>query len=475
MSAHDRGRRPVLRIVGFTAICAGTLSISHACQPWPWEREPLAPALTSRSQETSRCPIEDSIAIDTLNLVLPGSIAGIPEFHDCQRFIVHRYNAQGQWREYGALAAIWVRDSLDFVVYPVVTGGLIGGGCDSASYVVHGQPLCWAADSSYVIPDLNSPLGRSPGSPTNANAVPVALVWSDAKYEPFGIKPGFNCLYLYDPVAWKAKMVPMADQKSCRENIDPGKVDGRELAVRETRVPGRGNSDYPPVVRLEQGLSPTRRGFRYYVGIKCMAAWCEIGRPPFLTRGAYSGDRTREIKGWYDEQHLAVHTQNDRQWPTGLLATTFPDPELDALNKNAWPTGVWIPVARTWLRAEPAPIKGTAEVLQDELDMYRQKFNLEPGAYISDVNTVSFCAGDQQTCFKDQAASAPNCELSGQREYWARIVSVSGRTQYRCVTYTPHKEVGYRIPGVVRWRWLENDEKGWVSCPSGCCQVDPDQ
>jgi hypothetical protein len=163
------------------------------------------------------------------------------------------------------------------------------------------------------------------GEPTAAVAVPVVLVYSDKEAYPLlGIDSGFNCLYLYNPPQWKAKMVPVSGQKDCsRENIDPALVQGTGLQVRETMASGRSNADYPPVARWDVDAYG-----KYFIGIKCLAAWCEIGTD-FGASPDYHGDRTREIKGWYDEQYLSVRTANYPSWPTAIRGTAFPDPLLD--------------------------------------------------------------------------------------------------------------------------------------------------
>jgi hypothetical protein len=212
------------------------------------------------------------------------------------------------------------------------------------------------------------------------------------------------------------------------------------------------------VVRWEQGAQG------YNIGIKCLGAWCEIG-PDVGSSAAYAGGRTREIKGWYDEQHLAVHTASGRQWPTTIQGTFFPDERLYDLSRLGFPLDTWVPVAQVALQ----PAAGMPPPATDELHAYRNKFNFT-GNSVSQPDSIFFCYGSRTGCFPDSAvASAPTCSKPGEGSYWAKIVSAAPRTTaYRCVTYTNH---GVTLPGVVRWRWLANDEKGWVSCPSGCCQV----
>jgi len=392
--------------------------------------------------------MDDHTSMDTLRL--PGALTHIPEFHDCQRFIAQRKLLFWSWQEYQSLLAIWVRNELDSVAFPMVTGGLVSGAADSLGATVPGTVRYWLGDSlvESTLPEVKE------------TGVAVALVWSDGRgYGPLGIHPGYNCLYLYDPAAWKARMVPVADENECHDNVDPAAVGGMELPVYENRVPGRGNDDYPPVARWDQG---GRRS--YYAAVKCLAAWCEIGRKPEESSSqSYAGGRTRDVKGWYDEQNLAVWTDGGR-WPTHILGAAFPDEGLDALTRTKFPEGTWVPVAQVVLRAD-----GKRAPNGDELETYHRKFNFELASTKGDTNHVEFCYGSADRCFVGTGVNPPSCTGYGVGQYWARIISAGTRdTAYRCVTYTDH---GVTMPGMVRWRWLANDEKNWVSCPSGCCQV----
>ena len=435
-----RRRPPATKLLVPVALALVTLALADTCQP---KRGPLA----RPEEELPECPMDDHGS--RVTLALPGPISTVPEFHDCQRFIVSRKFLGQRWREYQPLEAIWVRDQLDSVRFPALTGGVIPARADSVGTVVPGGVSYWVGDSSLA--------DSSPA--TTAVGVAVALVKSDGKgYAPLGIRPGYNCLYLYNPLAWQAIMVPVDNERACFDNREISALSGTPLAVRETRVPGRGNRDYPPVVRWEQGA----RG--YNVGIKCLGAWCEIG-PDMGSSAAYTGGRTREVKGWYDEQHLAVHTASGKQWPTTIQGTFFPDEGLYDLSRLGFPHDTWVPVAQVALQ----PAAGMPPPATDELRAYRTKFNFTAKS-VSQPDSIFFCYGSRTGCFPGPAvASAPACNKPGEGQYWAKIVSTeSGATAYRCVTYTNH---GVTLPGVVRWRWLANDEKGWVSCPSGCCQV----
>lgn len=438
------GRPMARRWLGLAALASMSMALASSC---PWTRGDLAP-LESADAEVQECPMDDHTATDSL--LLPGPLTYVPEFHDCQRFIARKQFLWWKWRGYGALVAIWVRYNLDSISYPLQVGNLgflVPAQCDSA-LVVGGQLNCWRND----IPEASAPTETGPPG------VAVALVWSDRGYAPLGIRVGYHCLYLSNPSSWTAKMVPVQNQKDCFENVDLATVPGTDLAVHERKFPGRDNQDFPPVARWHQG----RRS--YNAGIKCLAAWCEIG--PKEEFPSYGGGRTREIPGWYDEQHLAVHTASDEQWPTAILGTVFPDPGLDTLTRKPYERKVWAPVAYTMIRPDPEFKAPQA----DEFATYQEKFNFAPGSGLDVVNRIFFCYGTAVDCFP--RSSPPTCgQASGEDRYWARIESATGTTEYRCVTYTDHD---LTLPGVVRWRWLKNDDKNWISCPDGCCQVNPE-
>jgi hypothetical protein len=376
------------------------------------------------------------------SLSLPGRIATIPEFHDCQRFI-------GPGEQYGSLYAIWVREGLDNTVFPSRGGGGIPGRADSVGEV-RGRIHYGVGDSIVMVTGVR----------TDSVGVAVALVWSDSlPYQPLGIQRGFNCLYLYDPPAWKATMVPVGEQQNCNRvrNVDPRGV-GTPLNVRPVRARPFLNADYPPVARWDAD----QRG-RYFIGIKCAAAWCEIGNN-IGTSPSYPGHRTRRVRGWYDEQYLAVSSQSGPGRPTRILGTIIPDSLLDRYIGAGFPADTFVTVAWTALTTGP----GKPDPDPADLQAYKTKFNFDAASVGDSMNQIQFCRGSKAACIPADEPKPPPCPPADT--LWARIISGKTKaTEYHCVTHTKHP--GVQIPGVVRWRWLANDEQGWVSCPNGCCKV----
>jgi hypothetical protein len=94
---------------------------------------------------------------------------------------------------------------------------------------------------------------------------------------------------------------------------------------------------------------------------------------------------------------------------------------------------------------------------------YKSKLNLERG-----INKVFYCHGTFASC--GETTTEPPCEVGADHTWWAKIESaVTHEVKYYCVTRRTHP--GLEIPGVVRWRWSEDDETLWVRCPEGCCAV----
>jgi hypothetical protein len=401
------------------------------------------PAMRNRPE----CP--DSLGFD---LTLSGPITNIPEFHDCQRFIVRR---TGSTWSYGVMYAIWVRDRLDSAVFPLPSVSGIGIGISRTQ-----TDSLKSADS----------LSRLPSGPqTSLNikpvGVPVAVVYSyGARYHPLSIEAGYNCLYLYhgtpDPTQWQAKMVPVAHESDCDKTVNPDSVHGGQLQVKATSEPPFGDPDYPGVGRWDRD---TTKGHEY-AGLRCGPAWCEIGETGFQSSKGHPSTaslakqrRVVRIKGWYDEQPLATGTSSALQPNLLLMGTIYPDADLDTRHISDF-SKMWIPAANVELSANS--------------DQYKVKLNFEHGTTAGSSNVISLCYGAKADCIPDVWRSKLPCGDAGQQTYWAMIVAAQTKdTVYKCVTFRSHMGVAMR--GTARWRWTNGDETNWIRCPDGCCQVHP--
>src|SRR2546428_384861 len=166
---------------------------------------------TRAKVEQAECP-HDAIVIKVIdstgNLVktvdtipLSGPVTKIPEFHDCQRFIQHV-------NRYDSVYAIFAAFRLESLP------ARLKGARDSAE----------SDGKAY-------------------RTVPVATIYSyGGEYDPLGIKPGFNCLFLYRKGAqWGAKMIPWSGPVA--NAVDTERQDQGMVRRAGTRGVNRGGGD----------------------------------------------------------------------------------------------------------------------------------------------------------------------------------------------------------------------------------------
>lgn len=351
------------------------------------------------------------------------TMAVIPEYNDCQALVVDN--------EYGPRVAIFAYDRL--------------------------------SPAMLTAPDSSDPVG-----PTTVAVALIVNLETVTPYGPLGIQPGFNCLYIWQdqvqPPRRTGRVVPVKDKDECDIAVDPLTKPGTVLDVQRKRTVNLTTADYPGVARW--GWDPDSSV--HYIGIKCGDAWCSAGPAGFIgdknivpeLGWTFADPRPTPIQiarvfaanGWYDRQHLAIKDANgDLQ--VGGEAIVFPHPRL-GMTKNvaefdsleAGLPGHWVPAAYVWFPDTSTP--------------YKEKWNFEKG-----WNRISLCSGDPGYC-NIPAGEKPNCTTN---DWWVRVEAA--RTKeivYRCVLYTNHN---MEVPGTVRWRWDPEDEKLWIRCPQGCCQV----
>lgn len=402
----------------------------------PLPPNPLPGAI---AQYRPECPI-DTIAVrlhgDTgtvekfTTLAVSGNATLIPEFNDCQRFPNTAITA------YGPLVAIFASESLNATI---------------------------------------GEIGKRAAAHQPDRALSVAIVLSyDGPYQALGIRQGFNCLYLAADTtrigtAYQAWMVPVAADSACSKAMVPAQLavmpDAMRLDVRPRNMGQQyQTADYPQVARWDWD----RSGNRQYIGIGCRDAWCEIGRDFQPSQNYDNGSpsahdrRTMQIKGWYDEEFLAVNDPapgNSGLVPSGMVGTIVPAPGLDKLIEDQQYTS-WQPVAEVWINAPVGP--------------YAKKFNFAttkaPGK--TAYNTIAMCTGSRTSC-NIPAGEALSCDVSGGA-WFARVQAAgTSKVTYLCVTHRTHNdaELLKRIAGVVRWRWKTSDQGAWIACPNGCCEV----
>ncbi|MEP7324935.1 MAG: hypothetical protein ABI836_03215 [Gemmatimonadota bacterium] len=398
-----------------------------------------SPKKITASDVRPECP-QDSIAIYVENpeergtflilssLTLAGDHAKVPEYNDCQRFIM------GSGNTYGPLVAIWAAEHLD---------------------------------------SLQDSLQQLQENMNNSQmALAAAEIHNyDAAYAPLHIQHDFSCLYVWteligsqNPASnWRARIVPVGpNEPNCAKPVPFDSLGGWELQVQVDSNAHLSGNDVPPVARWDWDSVHAQQS----IGIKCGRDWCNVGAPDFVASfkraltlpwlevrntsvpSITPNERQRvvEVKGWYDDQRLAVIGSSGHPEPTTVLGTAYPHPALQRLNQGSI-FDEWTPSAMVNVEAE-----------------YNGKLHLNRG-----LNEVYLCGGNKAHCHVPETTSTCSPENQDPAHPWWAMIIAGTDTTYHCVMRRDHGIPN--IPGTVRWRWSENDEKIWVRCTTGCCTV----
>mgnify|MGYP001575602593 FL=1 len=392
-------------------------------------------------------------------LELPGLISSVPEFHDCQRFIVQDDSTGAE--RYAGLMAIFARYGLDAAFYSAT----------NHSTVIQKQGL-W-----------------------------VAQVAAEEDYAPLDIARGFNCLALrlVGKDYW-AMMVARHTESTCGPLPTDSAWEQRRSTLPVDDIPAGNQAAVPAVARWDWD----ELNGRQYIGIHCGTAWCEVhsrdgfqSSPTHAIAGGTADQRMLvNVKGWYDSQRLARRTPGGRPedlTPTALRSSVYPFPNLDRRRRHDY-QGRWLPAAY---------------ITMPRLANYEKKMNL---AAVADPpvlaatgtdgarNVISLCYGTAGAC-KIGDRRVAQCHMGdnppSDTGWFARITQPATATRPArpgvpgarssgdgdkefCVKFRPFPMVPpgmapFTVPGVVRWRWKARDETVWIECPSGCCEVVVDE
>lgn len=262
-----------------------------------------------------------------------GPVTNIPEFHDCQQFIVRDNTGR---RSFQHLIAIF------------------------ATQDVPTQP---SADSIYL----------------------VAVIYNYARslYLPLNIAPDFNCVYLHlrDPNSGEAWITANGGSDACAARLSKAAA-GTANLQRFTEPQPRNASDIPMVARWHHDylLSQT-----YYMGVPCAGRWCSVGGAGFRPVPAHSmpadaaggpNHRVYRVPGWHDEQELAVTLPNGELVPGEVRVTFYPAPDLEIHDKQPNPFANMEYVGTIVVR----PVEAPTALTQYTLGKYWQKYRLRLGA-----------------------------------------------------------------------------------------------
>ena len=387
----------------------------------------------------------------TSQVPLSGPITDIPEFHDCQRFII---DSMGE-DVYGSLYAIYASLNL-------------------ASLALRIDSL----RDTTIHPEY---IGK-------VAAVPAATVFSyggtslDPGYRDKGvynqlhIGPYWNCLYMWrQGERWRAWMIGEEYSDRCRDPlvIDPLRSGRTELMV--TVHPSGSQGMVPPVARWD--WDEARR--QQYIGIACGEAWCDVSQalypkqglvpppvilswdpiPGLMAARPFEVDRVTKVKGWYDAQRLALMGANGRPYPSKIWGVVIPHPTLGrqtgTLLQTLGADSMWVHVA-------------TALVTEN----YSGKvLRLLAGQ----ENKIYLCDGTAGACGTTKVCGPPP---SGATRLWTKVTHKDAVGKivavYLCETKRiPANNPPPTVPGTARWRWLRDDETTWKRCDPGCCETNP--
>lgn len=366
---------------------------------------------------------ERGVVVESHVVSLTRGAHHVPEYNDCQKFLVRssgaRVYSQGQF----------------------------------AIFAVQDPELAIKLDSL-----ANARLGLA-----------AAVVYAEEAYAYLGIEKGFNCLVLYSAgTGWRAAMRRPTDEVAdCSGTFPFG--GGQALAVRPPLSPlPAGQEHYAQLARW--GFD--ERSEQHYIAITCGEAICNIGREGFTERDTpvpptssptTAERRVHEVATWHDEQLLASFpTGASTVQPTDVWGTVIPDTGLGYRNTLDDFKNRWVPVAEV-------------ELSEDHPE-YRQKgFQMTtPG----NRNIVQSCVIDEttgSTCpdLPDEFRPGGKCDATddastGQR-WRSRHIAVDGTIKYFCVKRYPLGVTGLAVPAAARWRWRADDEMLWYRCMEGCC------
>jgi hypothetical protein len=384
---------------------------------------------------------------------LSDAIKNIPEFNDCQRFLI-RGNAG---LAYGALYAI------------------------------------------FASPDLGT-LPQRLAMRQDRFALGAGEVWADSAYAPLGISRGYNCLFLWrEQGKWKASMVsPKREDLPdtiCTDSISiASTVPGRHLLVIPKSDSLFKDADYPAVARWDWDHDHRKQ----YLGLKCGPAWCEVGDLDLTPSPDLPGPvsslarRSSRIKGYYDQQYLAsVPAPGLPSVPTGMLASIIP---VDSLGDwHSWSTFSGF---RTVAHVQFTGRSSDAAALAAYTTRFGFTGSVAGTVLQSDRIDIALCYGTPTSCGISAASMPATCaepgpgddppltasasftalvsaaSIAGSNRWYSRVKS-GGSPMYHCITRydVPIDSHGIATPGTTRWRWMANDEGGWFRCLYGCCEL----
>lgn len=389
-----------------------TSEIRECPHTWEWE----AP----RNQE-SPATIEQEIASVTRG----GH--HVPEYNDCQKFIV---------KEAGQA----VYSAGQFAIFAVQDRGLI---------------------------DMLNDRVR----------VAAAVIFAEQAYAPLGIERNFNCLVLQaGGEDWNAWMYPPNDGIADCSGEFPERG-GHPLTLEGPISPLQAEeSHYAQLARWGYDIDREWQ----YMTVTCGEAVCHVGptgfavaSPPTLNTASATDmeRRVHEVATWHDQQFLAaLSTGTSSLRPTEVWGTVIPDPGLGDLNALADFRDEWVTVAEVTLSADhPAyAAKGFRMTASGDVRNLVQSCVIEETTNSRGDVTRSRCPDLPEEFLPGGKCDVTDDVSTGER-WRSRHIAVDGEIKYFCVKRYPLTVPGLEVPAAARWRWRADDELLWFRCMRGCC------
>jgi len=280
-----------------------------------------------------------------------------------------------------------------------------------------------------------------------------------ASYSRLQLQTGLNCVYLYvDPPPAGATVpnylahlhytarVALATGGTCDRKAAAAVPTPLSVVPVKSKRFSR-DEDVPAVARFDTDVSGSP-----IMSFRCLNAFCEIGvaaekyvrTPDNLNRPnqseaawdpPFGGDRKMIVKGWHDEQHLAVLGPDYNWHSSDVKALIEPDPkaaEYDSADfHDQWKTVGVIQI--------DAPLPATSKYY---------KWGLRQGR-----NKLEFRYNSKKPVWEAHIVQPK----TGVVVDWYRNER------------TPHFDM--TVPAITRFRWTEADDGVWAPCGNACCKA----
>lgn len=262
----------------------------------------------------------------------------------------------------------------------------------------------------------------------------LALGIQEASFAATEYRTDVYCLWLQwiGGSNWRAALTPIPNREAIRDcGPEPREWN---LDVRRQTYGSAPLGAYPNTVRW-QWTTPADTTGEHYIGVKCGAGWCSVGRagfaPQLLPTVASQPDTLRAIPGFHDAQFLAV------RGPGGTLR---PGPWATVYHSDSGSSG-----SQGFRRAAIFEVSQAPGPYGAKLGLSRDP---QTGLWRSDLWLLSTpTEGIAYYVNPAGGASLARAVRKGSRPHGAHRSS--------------------------RFRWHDSDETTWVPCQGwGCCDVE---